>query len=187
MQEDDFKLKLKAHGVNCSRRVDGVCAAEKSIDELMDNELPAKSLQQDCSGRQSMKVKELTAHIQQLRQSVQEKELTIRKNEISSNFKVRIIHRLHAAFYWFELNSVQIESANNKIECLQKQNECVKRQNDTLMLNIRDLQNHVKHFEETCFCRYRVNEVIAIRPLGHIRNYNIQYSFDFLFDSRCDR
>lgn len=60
------------------------------------------------------------------------------------------------------LNFVQIESANNKIECLQKQNECVKRQNDTLMLNIRDLQNHVKHFEETCFCRYRVNEVIAI-------------------------
>lgn len=53
----------------------------------------------------------------------------------------------------------QIESANNKIECLQKQNECVKRQNDTLMLNIRDLQNHVKHFEETCFCRYRVTEV----------------------------
>lgn len=59
------------------------------------------------------------------------------------------------------MNSVQIESANNKIECLQKQNECVKRQNDTLMLNIRDLQNHVKHFEETCLCRYRVTEVFT--------------------------
>lgn len=70
------------------------------------------------------------------------------------------------------MNSAQIESANNKIECLQKQNEYVKRQNDTLMLNIRDLQNHIKHFEETCFCRYRMNEVSASTERRRLRELN---------------
>lgn len=45
-------------------------------------------MSQDNSGRDALKMKELTAQIHQLRQCVQEKELTIRKNEISSNFKV---------------------------------------------------------------------------------------------------
>lgn len=50
----------------------------------------------DNSGRDALKVKELTAQIQQLRQCVQEKELTIRKNEISSNFKVYLLaHKLY--------------------------------------------------------------------------------------------
>lgn len=65
---------------------------------------------------------------------------------------------------------MQIESANNRIECLQKQNECVKRQNDMLMLNIRDLQNNVKQFEETCFCRYRTSGVSASIERRHWEN-----------------
>lgn len=88
-QEDDFKLKVKAHSSHSNRKVNGVRAGHKPLGRLMDNELPIKSLPQaDSSGRYAIKVKELTAQNQHLRQSVQEKELAIRKNEISSNFKV---------------------------------------------------------------------------------------------------
>lgn len=95
-QEDDFKLKLKAQSANYSRKVNGLCAGEKPFERPMDNTLPIAVLQ-SSSGQNAIKVKELTALIQQLRQSVQEKELTIRKNEISSNFKVNSewVPRLH--------------------------------------------------------------------------------------------
>lgn len=112
--------------------------------------------------RHGNKVKELMAQIQQMRQAMQDKELTMQKNEISSNLKVTPCDIECDCFhcdYPFSTHT-QIESVHNKIEYVQKQNDCLKRQNETLMLNIRDLQNHVRNFETTCVCRYHTNEVI---------------------------
>lgn len=70
--------------------VNDIYVEDQSIGRIiiMDNKLPTKLMSHNSSGQHATKVRELNAKIQQLRECVQEKELMIRKNEISSNFKV---------------------------------------------------------------------------------------------------
>lgn len=108
-QEDDFKLKLKVQSTPSIRKANDPRVEEKPIGRPMDDKLPMKSVSQDCRERNAIHVKELTTQIQRLRQSVQEKELVIRKNEISSNFKVLTWRDYHTLLLFFSISSIWIE------------------------------------------------------------------------------